>query len=185
MGIVLLSLEVGVAMPVKQLRQASSTLRTARRHFPDENITLTHTFYANIGGFRFIIAKDKDSTSIETAGSVSEIISLPHSQQPCFDHGVNQNQNNSTELRRENPSEKRFNSKPTSVSFKPRILWDIRTYIEELGTTDQLYEDGSTLQLISVAKEKFASKEIPGSTEILSNYGKLILHTPFHAPDCD
>jgi len=82
MIIVVIGPEFGVAMAFKQFMEARKDLARAKKIFPDEKLTLTHAFYANMGGFaidarREPIIATLDGPKEAVAATTDEVVLRP------------------------------------------------------------------------------------------------------------
>jgi len=63
MVFVIIGPEFGVAMAFRQFMEAREDLVWLKKEFPDEKLSLTHVFYANMGGFALDVKGDSIITS--------------------------------------------------------------------------------------------------------------------------
>lgn len=82
MIVIVIGPEFGVAMAFKQFMEARHDLAIAKDIFPDENLTLTHAFYANMGGFAIDARRDPIVTTLDgpkeaVAATTDEVVLRP------------------------------------------------------------------------------------------------------------
>lgn len=70
MAIMIIAPEAGVGIAVMQFMDARQSLKSAQNLFPDMKLTLTHAFYARMGGFALLV-KESDEVRLESITAVT------------------------------------------------------------------------------------------------------------------